>query len=269
MHICGCVVLSSLIWPIQWLLDYLEEEPTAYYDEMQQELFDEFGIAIGHTQLHKYLKNAGWSRKAVKSRAVQRNEALCMAWQGFQQVWRPDQLVFLDESAANERTGDRKYGWAPIGHACQVVSTLKRSERWSLLPALDLGGYMTWLIVQGSIDAEIFFRFLRDRVLPLCEPYPGQRSIIVMDNASIHKRPEIRELIESYGVRLEFLPPYSPQYNPIESSFKDLKTWIKKHFREVSNFESFEAFLADAVVQNCQKDMSGHFRHCGYYGLLT
>jgi DDE superfamily endonuclease len=95
-------------------------------------------------------------------------------------------LVFLDESAANERTGDRRCGWSPQGVVCRVDRPLKHSEMWSILPALtcESDGYIDWVIHHGAINAELFIRFLEERVLPNCSPYPGNMSVIMMDNAS-------------------------------------------------------------------------------------
>ena len=80
-----------------------------------------------------------------------------------------DQLVFIDESASNERTGDQRYGWSPIGIACRVSRPLKRSEWWSVLPVLCNKGYMDWMIHHGAIMADLFLEFLEERVLPNCE----------------------------------------------------------------------------------------------------
>jgi transposase len=85
-----------------------------------------------------------------------------------------------------------------------------------------------------------------------------------MDNAAIYKSQDIKDLCDAHGVIICFLPPYSPEFNPIESTFKDLKTWFEKHYRESQNFETFEQFLEYAVQQNCRKDMAKHFSHCGY-----
>jgi transposase len=100
------------------------------------------------------------------------------------------------------------------------------------LPALTCDGYIDWVIHHGAINAELFTQFLEERVLPNCSPYPGKMSVIIMDNASIHKNPRIREICDNAGVLLVFLPPYSPDFNPIESTFKDLKAWIKKHYQQ-------------------------------------
>lgn len=101
--------------------------------------------------------------------------------------WQANQLLFVDESAANERTMDRKYGWAPVGVTPHVYQPLKRSERWSVLPVYTVDGFFNWDIIQGSYTAELFNAFIAEKVLPFCNPYPGPRSILVMDNAQIHR----------------------------------------------------------------------------------
>ena len=98
-------------------------------------------------------------------------------------------MVFIDESAANEKSAHRKYGWAPIGSTPHVDMSTKRSERWSILPAYTSDGLMAWDIVHGSFDKELFNNFIREHVLPQCNPFPGPRSVLIMDNAPIHHSP--------------------------------------------------------------------------------
>ena len=95
-------------------------------------------------------------------------------------------------------------------------------------------------------------------------PYPGPRSIIVLDNASIHKSVRLQELCEHSGVILEFLPPYLPDFNPIEAIFKDLKAWIKRNYILASEFESFNNFLKFAISQAYGIHIKAHFRKAGY-----
>ena len=106
--------------------------------------------------------------------------------------WDANQLLFLDESAANERTMDRKYGWAPIGVTPHKYKSIKRSERWSILPVYTIDGFYVWDIIQGSYTKELFNEFVCTQVLPCCTPYPGPRSILVMDNARIHHSEVLR-----------------------------------------------------------------------------
>jgi hypothetical protein len=128
----------------------------------------------------------------MQIRAAQQSPELRNLWMKSLTGWTADQLIFIDESAANERTGDRKYGWAPVGVTPHVSRAFKRSERWSLLPAYTVDGFITWEILQGSFTAGLFENFIENKVLPLCNPYPLPHSIIVMDNAPIHQS-DVRE----------------------------------------------------------------------------
>ena len=111
---------------------------------------------------------------------------------GIQKQYNSDQLIFLDKSASNERTGDRKYGWSPLGLICEHSHPLKKSEKWSILPALTDTGYLDWITFQGSITSELFVDFVQEKVLPHCSAYLGPRSVIILDNASIHKSAALR-----------------------------------------------------------------------------
>ena len=159
---------------------------------MQQFLFDEFDeLEVPLSSIRRLLTERRWSRKSVQARAQERSEPLRAKWQGIAVIYDEDQLVFLDKSASNERTGDRRQGWSPIGVECRISRPLKRSERWSILLALTIDGYIEWVIIQGSITADLYLEFVVERVLPYCTPYPGPRSVLVMDNASIHKDPRL------------------------------------------------------------------------------
>jgi len=100
--------------------------------------------------------------------------------------WKPDQLMFLDESAANERTLDRKYGWAPVGSIARVSEPFKRTMKWSLLPLYTIDGFVAWDFVRGSYNRETFNEFVRTWVIPQTNPFPGPCSVLIMDNAKIH-----------------------------------------------------------------------------------
>jgi hypothetical protein len=137
-----------------------------------------------------------------------------------------DQLVFLDESAANEFTKDRKFGWSMVGCPAVKERDIRRSERWSILPAYTKDGYMTWKIFQGSYTKQIFNHFVYTEVLPRINAYSGDRpprSVLMIDNTRIHCSEELRQMCNEAGVLLIYLPLYSPDYNPIEQSFNQIK----------------------------------------------
>ena len=122
----------------------------------------------------------------MQLRAAQQNPELKTQWMSKLSEWNAEQLIFIDESAANECTADRKYGWAPVGVTPHEARPFGRSERWSLCPAYTIDGFITWKIVHGSFSAELFEDFIENKVLPLYKPYLLPRSVIIMDNALIH-----------------------------------------------------------------------------------
>ena len=231
---------------------------------MQQFIYDEYELEVSTECIRCVLDRERWTRKVTQDQARERSAPLRQAWQGIQKTWDEDQLVFLDESGANERTGDRKYGWSPVGLICAQSRPAKRSERWSVLPALSVDGYLDYIVFQGSITADLFVEFVEERVLPCCTPYPGPRSVLILDNASIHKDARLQQLCSDAGVLLKFLLPYSLDYNPIEATFKDLKAWIKRNYVLAEDFEIFGDFLQFAIGQACGANVRGHFQEAGY-----
>ena len=112
----------------------------------------------------------------------EQNQALRDEWMMRLIKWRPEQLIYVDESACNERTSDRKYGWLPIGTRATVVGSYKHSERFSILPAYTCDGFLDWDVFQGSYNIELFLVFIETHVLPHTTPFPGPRSVLIMDN---------------------------------------------------------------------------------------
>jgi len=145
---------------------------------------------------------------------------------------------------------DRKYGWAPRG---AEYLPIKRSERWSILPAYTTNGYLTYEIHQGSFNAVRFNAFVADKLLSLIQPFPAPRSVIILDNARIHRNREFHDLCTAAGVRVEYLPPYSPDFNPIEKPFAGLKAWMQENWDLVASFGAdFAGFLVHAL-ETCPK----------------
>jgi transposase len=245
---------------------YLEGRPSAYLEEMKDFLYDEFDVKISISGICRELYKMNYSRKVATKRAQEQSDPLRRVYLArVAQHYTADQIVALDESACNERTGDRKYGWSPTNTSVELVYSFKRSERWSILPAMTINGYMSYTVFQGAFTSELMEEFLEYQVLPFCNPHPAPNSVIVLDNASIHRSARVRQLCEAAGVRLEYLPPYSPDYNPIEKSFKQLKGWIKLHADEADTFNEFGAFIQYAIQRVCcEIDCRAWFRKCGY-----
>jgi transposase len=127
----------------------------------------------------------------------------------------------------------------------------------------------------GTCTADIFEDFILDDLLPLCNPYPGPRSVIIMDNASVHQSRQHRivDACRRRGVWVRFLPPYSPDFNPIEESFGILKAFIRRHYRrERQNYSTYQGFLEWAVRESgtgpaAARRARFHFRNAGIQGV--
>ena len=175
--------------------------------------------------------------------------------------------MFVDESGCDRRVGFRRYGWSPVGVTPAKIAQFHRGQRYQILPAYTEDGIVLARVFQGNTDADIFLDFIKELLDGHCRPYPGERSVIVMDNASIHRTREVEEACEQAGVILVYLPPYSPDKNPIEEFFAELKAFIKKQwyvYEEDTSLE-FPSFLEWCIeeVGSRKNSAHGHFRHAG------
>ncbi len=110
-------------------------------------------------------------------------------------------------------------------------------------------------------------RWILDELLPYCNAYPARRSVIVLDNASIHVNPRIEEIIKAHGCEVRYLSPYLSDFNPIELSFSVLKAWIRRHQNILWLIfpDTFGDYLRYAVRKSrCDRFAHEHFRHSAH-----
>lgn len=131
-----------------------------------------------------------------------------------------------------------------------------------MLGALDVGGVRAMMTVEGATDAEVFETFL-ERVL-LRKLKPGD--IVVLDNVGAHRTADVRRLIEAAGARVLYLPPYSPDLNPIELCWAKLKALLKEFAARTR--DALDDAIRRAMDLIDGADASGWFAHCGYSGHL-
>ena len=122
-------------------------------------------------------------------------------------------------------------------------------------------------VFQETTDSAVFEDFI-EQLLHHCRPYPEPNSVLVMDNASFHRTERIEQICAEASVKLLYLPPYSPDLNPIEKFFAELKAFIKKqrHEYEDNPHQDFKLFLEWCVsmVGSRKQSVRGHFRHAGW-----
>lgn len=170
---------------------------------------------------------------------------------------RLDQFVFVDEFGA-ATTMQRTHGRAPPGE--RVVSSVPHGH-WKVLStiaAMTSRGVLCSASFDGATDTELFVTFVREALVPLLAP--GQ--VVVMDNLQPHKSPQVRRLVESAGATLLLLPPYSPDYNPIEMAISKAKTVLRKLARRT--VDALFGGIGEALASVTPTDAVHYINHCGY-----
>ena len=151
-----------------------------------------------------------------------------------------------------------RYGRSPRGQ--RVVGTAPRNhgKNTTLVAALSLAGITTAMTVEGAVDRLAFDAFVAQALVPSLTP--GQ--VVVWDNLSVHKSARAQHLIEARGCQLLWLPPYSPDFSPIEQAFSKLKTALRRTGARTR--EDLDAAISAGLPTITAKDAQGWFAHCGY-----
>jgi transposase len=190
--------------------------------------------------------------------AAERDEFLRAAWRvmvaGHIDAQR---LVFVDEMGSNTSLAP-PYAWSRRGERAPAKVPHNWGANVTLLASLSAEGMGPSLAVEGSTTREVFEVYLEYFLTPALRP--GQ--IVVMDNLSAHKGGRVRELVEERGCEVLFLPPYSPDLNPIEEAFAKLKALLRK--ARARTREALIEAMGRALKAVTARDSRGFFEHCGY-----
>ena len=168
----------------------------------------------------------------------------------------PSRLVFLDETGAKtnltrlwarSRKGQRAIGYAPHGHW----------HTTTLVAGLTLDGAIAPMVLEGAMDRLSFEAYVAQGLAPAL----AAGRIVVMDNLSAHKSPAISRLLEAAGATVWYLPPYSPDYNPIEPMWSKVKAALQR--AGARTYDALVDAIAHALDGVSPQDSHGFFHHCG------
>lgn len=177
-------------------------------------------------------------------------------WQLIQATSALD-LIFIDESGINLAL-TRLFARAPKGKRAYGKRPQKRGKNISLIGAIGLKGVITQVSLFGSTDALTFEAFIAQRLVP--KLWAG--ACVVMDNCSIHKGKEIENLITKAGAKLIYLPPYSPDFSPIENCWSKIKSVLRSI--GARNYPDLALAIEKAFARVSLKDIHSWFTHCCY-----
>ena len=168
-----------------------------------------------------------------------------------------DDMVFLDETGIHLALA-RLYGWSPVGKRVHCPTPFNRGKNVTLIGALGSAGMVAEMMFEGGLDELAFETFVKEVLISAL--IPGQ--VVIMDNLTVHKCPRIVELLEEAGNDVIFLPPYSPELDPIEHAWSKIKAKLRKV--AARTYEKLVDAVRDAVESITRPDALGWFAHCGY-----
>ena len=168
-----------------------------------------------------------------------------------------EKLVFIDESGAKTNM-TRLYGRAKNGSRAVDFAPGGHWNTTTMISSVRLDGSTVPMVVNGATNKEVFMVYVEKFLLPSL----SKGDVVILDNLSAHKGKEIRELIESVGAELWYLPPYSPDLNPIENMWSKVKAILRK--LKARTEEELILAIAKALERVTPQDVMGWFKSCGY-----
>ena len=248
------------------ILDAIFENPGIYLDELQSRLKDVFGTEISLSVICQTVKNMGLTRQRLKHVVVRRSEEERAKFMIQVQGIPASCFVWVDETGSDRRNSFRKTGYGIRGIPPVSFKINIGSKRISAISCMSTNGIEDIYLVEGSVDGDIFLEFLQHCLLPILQPFNGvnQNSIVILDNASIHYLEKVQEVVDSVGALLWYLPPYSPDLNPIEECFSKVKKYLTSNSIAYQSTENPRILVSAAFGTVTQSDCLGYICHAGY-----
>ena len=152
----------------------------------------------------------------------------------------------------------RLYGWGPTNR--RVIDTVPHGH-WkttTFLAAFRLTGLFAPLVIDGALNGEVFAAYVRQHLAPQLRP----GDLLVMDNLQTHKVKGVVEAVQDHDARVLYLPPYSPDFNPIEQVFSKVKTELRR--RDLRTIDALETAFGESLDWITPTDTRHYFQHAGY-----
>ena len=179
------------------------------------------------------------------------------AWKAGQPALDSKSFIFVDETWASTNM-TRSHGRCPRGERLVMGVPHGHWKTTTFVVGLRAGGLVAPTVVDGPMTGDVFVAYVRQQLVPTLRP----GDVVVMDNLSSHKRSEVRPAVEAAGAELRYLPPYSPDLNPIERAFSKLKAKLRA--AEKRTVSELETYLGEALDGFSPDECENYFTSCGY-----
>jgi transposase len=178
-------------------------------------------------------------------------------WKASQPSLDSNKYLFLDETWASTNM-TRTHGRCPQGERLVMDVPHGHWKTTTFVVALRLSGLIAPTVVDGPMTGDVFVAYIEQQLVPTLKA----GDVVVMDNLSSHKRAAVRTAIESVGAELRFLPPYSPDLNPIEKAFSKLKAKLRA--AEKRTIPALEKYLGEVLDCFTPEECQNYYVSCGY-----
>ena len=250
------------------ILNMVLQNPGVYLREIQEELSRVYGVDVHESTLCMFLKKSGFTRQKMKIVAARQDQRLREIFTVDVRLYDPTMLVFVDETGTDMRDNLRKYGYSVRGKPIVSHKLAFRGQRVSAIVVMTSTGILDYKLTQDTVDSDEFKDFVEGLLLMLMN-FNGRNpnSIVILDNCAIHHANDIAGLLREVGVMVHFLPPYSPDYNPIEEAFSKIKMVLKCMESTLhSGIVDLQMCIAAAIASITPDDCQQYINHCQIYG---
>ena len=248
------------------LVDSLLDSPGIYLQELQNKLFRNTGVMASISTILRTIRRLGFTRKMLRHVVMQQDAIRRQEFMAEMMYISAEMIVWLDETGSDRRSASRKFGYHLRGMTPVDYMFKLRGKRYSTIAIMSQRGMEDFDIYEGTINGETFHDFVERCLVPILQPFNGTntRSVVVLDNASIHHVDDVVTSIQQTGALLRFLPPYSPDLNPLEESFSKVKAFLKANQVAFDSTLSPHLLIAMAFNVVTTEDCHGYIKHSGY-----
>jgi transposase len=244
-----------------FILAQIEDKPDMTIMELREKIRERHALSFGYGTVWRFLARHRITRKKKTGHASEQEREDVAdareAWFEGQLDLDPEKLVFIDETAISTNMA-RRFGWAPRGERCRASVPFGHWKTETLIAALRFDRIDAPMTIDGALDGAAFLAWVEQALAPtLCA---GE--VVVMDNVPVHKVAGVREAVEARGASVLHLPPYSPDFNPIEKPFSKIKSILEGV--AARTVDALEAAVGEALRSFTPQECMNYFASSGY-----
>lgn len=272
-NICKLFEETGTVEPLQGKSGHSSARALSQYDEllvinllMENPSLYLSGNKQTHSTVCRLLHRHGLTRKRIQQVAIQRSSIFRGEFMAEMDFFSIDKLVWLDETGCDKRDHIRKMGYAMKGERPVCKRILHRGQRISAVAAMCCDGVIALELEAGTMNGDKFFQFITETLIPEMMQFDGSnaRSVLLMDNCSIHHVSPVLEMLTDACILTMFLPPYSPDLNPAEELFSLVKYYLREHDEVLQSVDDPSPIIRAAFNSVTSTDCLGWIHHSGY-----